>query len=470
MPAEISLGEKPSSEKILKLSNKGYAVCVLTDSQEIYCAGYGSGGMIGNGKNENSSALKKVKRDGLTSGVKFNDVSSSAHVCAVGTDRLLYCWGSNERELRYGMLSTENSNVPVPAAWGNILKIDNQKEYISKIYKVDNNSIEFTPSQYKIGQFPLTVNTLFKLSSETNIKPDLSNQLTIYYTPKEPLETKAAQILPQGSIKLTWKSPSQDGNDNIASQGNNYGKITGYKIWYRNYNDSGVLKEIVHLKNISTDQSEMSYIINNLTVQSDNNKYVFYIAAVNDAGDGSTSSTQYLNPSFLSLSLSKNNLNLDISPTKVTNISTDYLKVGYKGSFNSGYGLKVFADADAADLVHDTNPSLKIPSSSNSWSQPQLLESNSWGMRIPNTYHAQYSNKIDLSKFGDAYGKYTNLTAHDLNYVAVPSRQAPATIMSTNDEVISDFREMIVMFGLNVDRGYSQGQYNQTIKFELVAD
>lgn len=83
-------------------------ICGLSGT-ELWCAGAGFSGLLGNGQNEGSAAPVKVS---APEGIAFGDVSVGyLHVCAIvassdeAQDGKLYCWGDNTR----GQLGIGNS-------------------------------------------------------------------------------------------------------------------------------------------------------------------------------------------------------------------------------------------------------------------------------------------------------------------------------------------------------------------------
>ncbi len=127
--------------------NMGYGyngnACAVSNSGNIYCWGYGAGGILGNGTTDNKfypvrvvkGEAQETDNDG-TFLDNIKDVSNNIrHTCAVSNSGYVYCWGSNT----YGQLgnnSTTQSYVPIQVLKGVAGESDNDGTYLSNIDKI----------------------------------------------------------------------------------------------------------------------------------------------------------------------------------------------------------------------------------------------------------------------------------------------------------------------------------------------
>jgi alpha-tubulin suppressor-like RCC1 family protein len=83
-------------------------VCAVTVGSALYCWGSNFVGELGDG-NVSTTSSAPVRVSGLGSVVMA--AAGSEHTCAVGLDRFLYCWGSNEHG-KLGDGTVENRSLP----------------------------------------------------------------------------------------------------------------------------------------------------------------------------------------------------------------------------------------------------------------------------------------------------------------------------------------------------------------------
>jgi alpha-tubulin suppressor-like RCC1 family protein len=96
--------------KEVRIRNSSSHICVLTDTAEMYCAGYNAKGQLGDGTTTNRSTPVKFQ---LPSGLLAADIGSGGHTnCVLASSQELYCAGRNV----YGQLgdgTTTDRSTPV---------------------------------------------------------------------------------------------------------------------------------------------------------------------------------------------------------------------------------------------------------------------------------------------------------------------------------------------------------------------
>jgi len=102
--------------KTIKSASIGfYHMCVVASDNLPYCWGYGGYGGIGNNSTSSQFAPAAVSTTGVLSGKTVSAITvgtNGNYTCTIASDNLAYCWGDNA----YGQLgnsSTAQSNIPV---------------------------------------------------------------------------------------------------------------------------------------------------------------------------------------------------------------------------------------------------------------------------------------------------------------------------------------------------------------------
>jgi prepilin-type N-terminal cleavage/methylation domain-containing protein len=122
VPVAVTTTGVLSGKTITDVLMSGGAVCALATDGRVYCWGYGTVGLLGNGIMADSSTPVAVTTSGVLSGKtikKLITVGSSA-ICALSTDGGVYCWGSGGFS-QLGNGSTSNSSVPVAVTTSGVL-------------------------------------------------------------------------------------------------------------------------------------------------------------------------------------------------------------------------------------------------------------------------------------------------------------------------------------------------------------
>jgi prepilin-type N-terminal cleavage/methylation domain-containing protein len=108
--------------KQIEMVSGGSAVCALDIDGAVYCWGSGGLGMLGNNSTSNSSVPVAVSTAGVLSGKAVEELftGEGSHICALTTDKNVYCWGYNANG-QLGNNSTTNSSVPVAVSTAGVL-------------------------------------------------------------------------------------------------------------------------------------------------------------------------------------------------------------------------------------------------------------------------------------------------------------------------------------------------------------
>ena len=108
--------------KFTQLSASESHTCGVASDGKAYCWGLNSSGQLGNGNTTASNVPVAVSTSGALSGKLIASIEAGgSHTCAVTTDNLAYCWGSNAfGQFGNGATGT-TSNVPVAVSTGGAL-------------------------------------------------------------------------------------------------------------------------------------------------------------------------------------------------------------------------------------------------------------------------------------------------------------------------------------------------------------
>ncbi|MDQ5921040.1 MAG: hypothetical protein QG673_1096 [Pseudomonadota bacterium] len=111
-PTQVSID---SSINFKYLVGFNYSYCAIDTNNQLYCWGGGGSGQIGDGSGKDAAVPTKVSTQNLPWGVYFKSISIGAsNICGVGSDSMVYCWGSNQ----YGQVgigdATVGQNILIP--------------------------------------------------------------------------------------------------------------------------------------------------------------------------------------------------------------------------------------------------------------------------------------------------------------------------------------------------------------------
>lgn len=114
-PVVVNTSGVLSGKTVLSLSASvfGSHVCALASDNKTYCWGANSSGQLGNNSTTQSAVPVAVDMTGVLAGKTITLVTTgTGHSCAIASDGLAYCWGSNwGGQLGIG---TSGGNSPIP--------------------------------------------------------------------------------------------------------------------------------------------------------------------------------------------------------------------------------------------------------------------------------------------------------------------------------------------------------------------
>ncbi|MEI7917846.1 MAG: prepilin-type N-terminal cleavage/methylation domain-containing protein [Candidatus Saccharibacteria bacterium] len=121
VPVAVNTSGVLSGKTIKSITVGAYHTCAVASDNLAYCWGHGNSGQLGNNTIVDSLVPVAVNTAGVLSGKTVLSLSAGVQdTCAVASDNLAYCWGSNQ----YGILGdgTNNlSSVPVAANTSGVL-------------------------------------------------------------------------------------------------------------------------------------------------------------------------------------------------------------------------------------------------------------------------------------------------------------------------------------------------------------
>lgn len=115
-PTPVAVTLPSGVTSFYKISTAGSSACALANNNRVYCWGFASTGILGNGSTTDTTAPTTPVT--LPSGVtSFQDVSIRGNfACAIGNNNRIYCWGYNDSTGRLGNGSTTAAVVTSPVA------------------------------------------------------------------------------------------------------------------------------------------------------------------------------------------------------------------------------------------------------------------------------------------------------------------------------------------------------------------
>jgi len=179
-PNEI---QKPKGEYFTKIMHSGLTKCATTNTNTLYCWGYGSHGVLGNGKITNSPIPQKVLIDDTIIKVDNPTIES---MYALTKDGDIYVWGENQeygkKTIAHPKPTKFSSNVKFKEvyriSWANRLDslamgVDN------KLYKLDINLKNASIVASEV-MFPNKDTTIKKVVANGNFVCALDSRSKLY--------------------------------------------------------------------------------------------------------------------------------------------------------------------------------------------------------------------------------------------------------------------------------------------------
>lgn len=113
VPVAVNTGGVLADKTVKHITTGDTHTCVVASDNLAYCWGYNSNGRLGNKSTSTPSTPVAVAMEGDLSGKTIKSISAGgSHTCAIASDDLAYCWGSN----MYGQLGTGGSASSSPVA------------------------------------------------------------------------------------------------------------------------------------------------------------------------------------------------------------------------------------------------------------------------------------------------------------------------------------------------------------------
>ena len=338
-PVAVHQGQIPAGISLTQITTAGGVyTCALGSDAKAYCWGHNIRGQLGNNSTAKALTPVAVHQGQIPTGVSLTQIAAGdIHTCALSSDAKAYCWGNNV----YGQLgnnSIARALTPVrihdhlysiTAGTANATNTTTLKNI--QLSTTNPNQLTFTipPATQANSTAPAPHAGTIPVSITHQLTGKTTNTLnyTYYTTPPAPTNLTTTTTLPLGSITLSFKSPSTAGLDNQANAGNNYSAITDYRIDYCLANSAGTACQDptnttptttnptnwlthTHTPLTSTSTNPLSLTIPNLTKPG---KYLFRVAAINQAGLGTYAQSTATLASYVSLQTNPT-LNINLTP------------------------------------------------------------------------------------------------------------------------------------------------------------
>jgi len=115
VPTAVYTAGALSGKTIKSISAGDYHTCAIASDDLAYCWGSNSYGQLGDGTTTQRATPTPVNTGGVLSGKTIKSISAnySDHTCVIASDNQAYCWGDNYAG-RLGDNSNTNSSIPVP--------------------------------------------------------------------------------------------------------------------------------------------------------------------------------------------------------------------------------------------------------------------------------------------------------------------------------------------------------------------
>ena len=121
VPVAVNTAGVLSGKTIKTISASGRHACVIASDDKAYCWGRNTNGQLGNSSTTQSTVPVAVNTAGVLSGKTIESIEAGdSHTCAIASDDMLYCWGSNTNG-QLGNSSTTQSTVPVAVNTAGVL-------------------------------------------------------------------------------------------------------------------------------------------------------------------------------------------------------------------------------------------------------------------------------------------------------------------------------------------------------------
>jgi len=489
-PVAVHQGQIPSGVTLTQILASHEYTCALGSNGKAYCWGSNEDGQLGNNSTTNALTPITVNQGEIPAGVSLTQISlGEHHTCVTDSSYKIYCWGKGN----FGQLgnnSTTDALTPVrvhdhlysiTAGTANATNTTTLKNI--QLSATNPNQLTFTipPATQANSSAPAPHAGTIPVSITHQLTGKTTNTLnyTYYTTPPAPTNLTTTTTLPLGSITLSFKSPSTASLDNQANAGNNYSAITDYRIDYCLANSAGTACQDptnttptttnptnwlthTHTPLISTSTNPLSLTIPNLTKPG---KYLFRVAAINQAGLGTYAQSTATLASYVSLQ-TNSTLGINLTPIHNQTYSSNKLTLTSGSNLTAGHKLTMTSTTTNNQLTHTTISANTINSTTHSFTSPNTLTPNTWGFYIPNTTTNQQHNTISYSQFSNQDTILTNQSNPNLKHAQLPT--TPLTIANYNQPLTN--QPLNLIFGINISNTQPSGNYQATMKFEVVGN
>ena len=487
-PVAVHQGQIPAGVSLTQITTGSNHTCALGSNTKAYCWGANYNGRLGNNTMTDALTPVAVHQGQIPAGVSLTQITTgSNHTCALGSDAKAYCWGyGNDGQLG----NDATTNVPTPIrVHDNVYNIkagqadETTSPGLKRVMASSNYELSFNvpPASLTNSNKPAPhvgrIGFVFTHAITGNYLSGI--EYTYYTIPPAPTDLTTTTTLPLGSITLSFKSPSTAGLDNQANAGNNYSAITDYRIDYCLANSAGTACQDptnttptttnptnwlthTHTPLISTSINPLSLTIPNLTKPG---KYLFRVAAINQAGLGTYAQSIATLASYVSLQTNPT-LGINLTPLHNQTYSSNKLTLISSSNLTSGHKLTMTSTTTNNQLIHNTISANTINSTTHSFTNPNILTPNTWGFYIPNTTTNQQHNTISYSQFSNQDTTYTNQSNPNLKHAQLPT--TPLTIANYNQPLTN--QPLNLIFGINISNTQPSGNYQATMKFEVVGN
>ena len=149
---------------IKQISSGNQHNCAIASDSQAYCWGNNSFSQLGNNASANSSVPVSVYAGGVFSGKTIKSISTSAgsfHTCAIASNDLAYCWGRNDSN-QLGDGTANNSNIPVAVNTSGVLSGKTIKAISAGSFHtcaIASNDLAYCWGSNYFGQFGNGTNT-----------------------------------------------------------------------------------------------------------------------------------------------------------------------------------------------------------------------------------------------------------------------------------------------------------------------
>ena len=123
IPGAVDTSGVLSGKTILKIASGGSHTCAIASDNLAYCWGFDASDQLGNGVGTSSQfSPSAVDTSGVLSGKTILDISAAgSHTCAIASDNLPYCWGSDSNGQLGNGATTGNQSSPVAVDTSGVL-------------------------------------------------------------------------------------------------------------------------------------------------------------------------------------------------------------------------------------------------------------------------------------------------------------------------------------------------------------